>query len=477
MFAARTRRLALATVAGAMMLSCATNPVTGRREFSLISESQEIEMGRQYSAEVVQSVGLVENQALQSYVKGLGTTLAATSERPSLPWEFHAVEDASVNAFALPGGFIFVTRGLLVHLTNEAELVSVLGHEIGHVTARHSVRQMSNQTLLQGLLIGGMIVSPTVAKFGDLASAGLGVLFLKFGRDDELQADELGFKYSLNNGYDVREMVHVFQMLDAQAELRGAGRLPEWQSTHPDPGNRIRAIQERLAGVQVDLSRNRVGEQEFLARIDGLVFGENPRLGFFENNVFMHPDLRFRIEFPDRWNKQNQPSAVVGISTAEDALVELRLARGTAMAAAQEFFSQQGIQSSALQRGTVNGLPSVSAEFQATVENGTLRGIGTFIEHGGNTYRILTYTPSDRFAGYASTFRQVHGSFAQLTDPRALNVQPMRVKVERVQRAMTLSQFNQQYPSAISLEELAVINGVAANENLAAGSMVKRVVR
>jgi predicted Zn-dependent protease len=281
------KAIVVAATMGALPLisSCATNPVTGRREFSLISESQEIEMGKQYSAEVIQSIGLVNDPALQAYVKNIGLTMARASERPNLPWEFHVVDDAAVNAFAIPGGFIFVTRGLLTHLSNEAELAAVLGHENGHVTAKHSVAQMSNQTLAQLGLVVGMAVSPTVAKFGDLASAGLGVLFLKFGRDDELQADDLGFRYSLAAGYDVREMANVFQMLAAQAELHGAGRLPEWQSTHPDPGNRINRVREKLPSVQSELAGKKVGRNELLNRLNGLVFGENPRLGFFEGRT------------------------------------------------------------------------------------------------------------------------------------------------------------------------------------------------
>ena len=470
---------AAAVLAASLFLnSCATNPVTGRREISLVSESQEIQMGKEYSAEVVQSIGLVNNPSLQSYVKGLGAALAAKSERPGLPWEFHVVDDAAVNAFAIPGGFIFVTRGLLAHTMNEAQLVSVLGHEIGHVTAKHSVQQISRTQLAQLGLGIGSILSPTVAQFGQIASAGLGMLFLKFGRDDELQADDLGFKYSLAQNYDVRENAKVFEMLQAQAELAGGGRLPEWQSTHPDPGNRIKRIMDRVATVTDNLSDNKVGAQEFLTRIDGLVFGENPRLGFFEGTVFKHPDLKFQIEFPTGWQTQNQPSAVIAVSQNQDAIAELSIAQGSAAAAAQQFFGQQGLQSSAPTRGSLNGNTAVSAEFSATTEsNGTVRGVGTFVEYGGSTYRVLSYTLADRYSQYLSAFQRVHGSFNRLTDQRALAIQPMRIKLERVPRAMTLTEFNQQYPSVIPINQLAIANGMAPATSLSSGQLVKRVVR
>jgi predicted Zn-dependent protease len=235
---------------GALLLTtCATNPVTGKSELALVSEAQEIEMGKQGAAEVAQTIGLYPDPAVQAYVSRLGLTLAARTQRPNLPWQYQVVDDPAVNAFALPGGFIFVTRGLLTSITNEAELASVLGHESGHVAARHSVQQISRTEVAQFGLGLGSILSPDVAKYGDVAGAGLSVLFLKFSRDDETQADQLGFGYALADGYDVRQMVDVFKMLDSEEKLGGGGRLPEWQSTHPDPGNRIKATQTRLSAV------------------------------------------------------------------------------------------------------------------------------------------------------------------------------------------------------------------------------------
>ena len=159
-----------------MVAACATNPVTGKRELSLVSEQQEIQMGQEGAQQVAQEIGLINDQALQQYVQGIGAAIAAKSERPNLPWTFRVVDDPSPNAFALPGGFIFVTRGLLGLMNNEAELASVVGHEIGHVTARHSVHQMSEQQVSQLALGVGAILSPTVAQFGNVASQGLGTL-------------------------------------------------------------------------------------------------------------------------------------------------------------------------------------------------------------------------------------------------------------------------------------------------------------
>src|SRR5215217_2729298 len=176
------RSLLLGTGLAAGLLSCARNPVTGKSELALVSESQEIQMGKQAAQEVAQTIGLYNDPKLEAYVAGIGKRMAAASERPNLPWEFHVVDDASVNAFALPGGFIYVTRGLLGAINDEAELATVVGHEIGHVTHRHSVEQMSKAQLAQLGLGLGSVFSPQIAQFAGVASQGLQLLFLKYGR-------------------------------------------------------------------------------------------------------------------------------------------------------------------------------------------------------------------------------------------------------------------------------------------------------
>src|SRR4051812_48838922 len=269
----RRRRTILLGTALAVGLACARNPVTGKNEIALVSEGQEIEMGKQASQEVAQTMGLVDNAGLASYVSAIGIKMAKASERPNLPWEFHVVDDASVNAFALPGGFIYVTRGLLGAINDEAELATVVGHEIGHVTNRHSVQQISKAQLAQLGLGIGSILSSDIARFGQLASAGLSVLFLKYSRDAENQADQAGFRYALHQGYDVREMSKVFATLDRLSQTAGGGKLPEWLATHPSPGNRIEHIEQMLDTVKADPSKGRVDREQYLQRVQGITYG------------------------------------------------------------------------------------------------------------------------------------------------------------------------------------------------------------
>ena len=460
-----------------LAVGCALNPVTGRREIALVSEAQEIAMGREGAASVAASIGLLPDDGVQTWVSAMGLALAAKTERPQLPWAFKVVDDPAVNAFALPGGFIFVTRGLLTQLTNEAELASVLGHEIGHVTARHSVQQMSRQQLaMLGVGIGSAI-SPTIEKYGQVAGAGLGLLFLKYGRDDESQSDRLGFGYALGNGWDAREMANVFRMFQLSSEIRGGGRLPEWQSSHPDPGNRIAVVERMVGATAQGFANTRVGGPEFMRRLDGMVYGENPRLGFFQGALFVHPDLAFTLRFPDAWKTRNANDAVSAVSAAQDAMIELRAAQGTAAQAAQAFFAQEGLTAGAQSRMTVHGNPAVRGEFTAKAEQGAdVRGAVMFVEFGGATWRITAYTPTDKSATYAPMFDRTFASFARLTDTAALNVQAWRIKLTPAPRAMTLQQFNAQLPSAVPIAELAMINGVDAQATIASGRSVKRVL-
>jgi predicted Zn-dependent protease len=428
-------------LAAALLLiaACATNPVTGERELALVSESQEIELGRQTAEQVQRSIGLVDNAALQDYVQRVGASLAAESQRPELPWTFRVVEDPTPNAFALPGGFIFITRGLLGYMDSEAELAAVLGHEIGHVTARHSVQQISRAQLAQLGLGLGMILVPEIQQFGDLLGSGLQLLFLKYGRDAERQADDLGFDYALRE--------------------------------------RIERVAARLLEVQSSVDELRLGRPEFMRLIDGLPFGENPRNGFFERSTFLHPDLAFRLDFPEGWRTQNLPQAVVAGSPQKDALIQLALAQAAPEEAARQFFAQQGVQAGQAVRDRVNGLPALLASFQAQTQQGVLRGVVGFIGYRDRTYQVIGFAPAARYPAMERTFLATIGSFAPLTDRKALDVQPRTIDVVEIPRAMSLAEFARSYPSTAEIETLALLNQVRdATTVMPAGTLVKRVI-
>jgi predicted Zn-dependent protease len=272
-------------------------------------------------------------------------------------------------------------------------------------------------------------------------------------------------------------MVRVFEMLQRLAAMSGEGQLPEWQSTHQDPGNRIADVQALVAASTQDFSTKKVGGAEFLQRIDGMVYGEDPRSGYFQDALFIHPELEFVLRFPDGWRTHNGRDAVTGISAAEDAVIQLRGAEGSAAEAARTFFAQEGLQANPTSQRTINGNRAVSGEFTAQGSGGeSVRGVATFIEYGGATWGILAFAAAARFNSYNPAFQRSTNSFARLTDAAALAVQPMHVRIQPAPRAMSLQQFNVQFPSSIPLAELAVINGLEESAPLRAGQSIKRVI-
>ena len=461
-------------VAALLFGGCATNPATGDSMLSLISEGQEIQMGQEYKEQIPAMMGLYDDPDLQAYVDSVGQTLAAVSERPDIPWSFAIVDDPVINAFALPGGPTYLARGIMAYFNSEAEMASVIGHEIGHITARHAVEQMSRQQLFQIGYVAGMVAVPELRPFGDALAGGLGVLFLKYGRDDESQSDLLGHRYMTRVGYDPAAAVEMFRILERQRDASGTS-LPEWQSSHPDPGNRVADAQQRVAegGAPGGIVRR----AEYLRRIDGLVYGPDPRQGYFEGDRFIHPDLRFRVDFPGDWERQNTPVAVMAMSPNQDAMLELTLVQDrTPAEAAQEFWNAQGVQRIGSNNQTVNGLPAVVGRFRAQTQQGALEGLVMFIRHRDLTYRLLGYTPAERFGRYSPTFERSMNSFAPETNSQLLDVDPMRIDIVEVPAAMTAETFNQRFPSTVELADVLLLNGWTAGQRLEAGTLVKRVV-
>jgi len=456
------------------LCACARNPVTGKRELSLVSKGDEVAIGQQAAKDVQQSIGLVANPQLQQYVSNIGAPMAKRSERPELPWTFQVVDDPTVNAFALPGGPVFVTRGLMAHLNSEAELAAVIGHEIGHITAKHSVKMISKAQLAQLGLGVGAIIEPDLAKYGQLASAGLQLLFLKYGRDAEYQADDLGFRYMVDQGYDAREMTDVFTTLGKVGEAAGASKLPTWLSTHPHPEDRLERTRERLGQLGTPRGTAKVAQAEYLRMLQGMTYGENPRQGFFRGNQFLHPDLRFQLDFPQGWKTANQTQAVLGVSPQQDALVGLGTVGGglSPEQAMQQFFAQQGVLPL---EAPGAGLPSNARYFEAQTEQGAIRGLTAFVPWRGGTLQLVGYTVAAQLPRYDPAFRATFTSFRELTDATALAVQPAKLELVTLDQAMTLEQFQSRYPSTIPMAELVLINGVQPGETLAAGRLVKRV--
>jgi predicted Zn-dependent protease len=446
---------------------------------SLVSESQEIEMGRESDPQIVAAMGRVPNEDLQEYVADIGLRMAAASERPGLPWTFTVLDDPLINAFALPGGFIYVTRGILSYMRSEAELAGVLGHEIGHVTARHSVEQISRQQLLQVGAGVGMILSPTVRENAGLVAQSLQLVTLKFGRDDERQSDDLGLRYMTAQGYDPAHHASVFAMLSEVSGTDG-GEIPEWLSTHPNPENREARILEQIearkvAGESFEVAT--VGAERFLRMLNGLVVGENPREGFFDDDLFRHPDMAFRLRFPAGWRTQNTRSMVAAVSPQEDAVVVLSLATASDPSQAlSEFLAIEGVEGGQRDPAPIGGKEAARATFRATTSQGSLAGMVAYIRHQDVTFELLGYTPATLWQVRGNAVTGWISSFETETDPHVLEIQPHRLEIVELPEAMSTADFLRRFPSVAEEAEVLRLNRVEPDEALPAGRLMKRVV-
>ncbi len=483
MLVLRRSRRRLAAPASLFLLSllgglqgCAVNPATGERQLVLISEYREIEMGREADPQIVASLGLLDDSEWQAYVQRLGETMALRSERPGLPWTFRVLEDPVVNAFALPGGFIYVTRGILTHFTSEAEFAGVLGHEIGHVTARHSVSQMSRAQLAQFGLGVGTILRPDLAPVAEAAETGIGLLFLSYGRDDEREADDLGLRYMSREGYDPASMAETFEMLaDASGAREGTGGVPGFLSTHPDPLERRDRIVERIdAG---EFAGDRIEREAYLNRLEGMRFGADPKLGYFEGSTFYHPAGAFRIEFPAGWEAENRADVVRAVSPEEEAVLTLMLEDAASPGAALDAFLA-GLEATSSNRSgaPINGLEAARADFTVPTDRGRVTGAVAFVGHGGQVYGVLGYGSAEGWTRHAEAVRVTLGTFEPVTDPAVLNRQPDRVTLVRIPAAMTLENFHESYPSSVPIEAIATINHLDPGERIPAGTLVKRIL-
>ena len=401
--------------------------------------------------------------------------MASRSERPELPWSFKLVDDPMVNAFALPGGFIFITRGIMASLNSEAELAGVIGHEIGHVTARHSASRMSSQQLQQIGLGVGSILSSNVASAAEVLSVGLGLLNMRYSRGDESQSDELGVRYMTRAGYDPNALVGVFRTLALAGG--GGGSVPGWASTHPNPVNREEDIREIIAASGRDYSQYARRGDEYLRSLDGMTFGQDPREGFFEDDTFFHPDMAFALDFPRGWTTLNQKSQVGAITSDETALVVLTVENGETNAerALTTFLRQEDVRGNDSRRTSVNGLSGWEASFNADSEGGGLRGAVLFVEHGGAVFRLLGFATASRWRSHQSAVLASIESFRPVSDPDVLGVEPARIEIVRLPSRMTLRQFIDRYPSTVSDDQIAMINRRTLDESVVGGTLLKRV--
>ncbi len=476
-------RLVLIITLFIIIPSCAINPVTGRSELMFMSEQQEIALGTQYDPSVVSTFGIYQNETLMNFITDKATEMGKISHRPQLEYHFRILDTPVVNAFAVPGGYIYLTRGILAQFNNEAELMGVLGHEMGHVTARHTAKQQTNQQIGQILLAGGMIVSKEIYELAEVAMAGMQLLFLSFSRDNEREADRLGVEYASKIGYDAHKMADFFDVLNKMSMESSQAGVPTFLSTHPDPGDRNVAVNKTTDEWQAKLPGQNfaVNTNSYLNMIDGLVYGEDPRQGFVKDNTFYHPDLKFQFPFPAGWTLVNSPMQIQITPPDKNAAIVFSLSKEkTAEAAAQKALTELELTAIENKKINVNGDPAVAVISQqvSQTESGgqqIIKLISFFIEKDGSVYNFHGIADGSQFNNLLSAFESTMNNFATLTDPTKLNVKPDRIKIIKINSTtVSLEEAFKYYKVPQDrFNEMALLNNMELNHTLKRGDLIK----
>lgn len=467
------------------------SPVTGSKRAYGYSWEQELKIGKEADQQIQQQYGIYDDEELLNYVKEVGQEVLSVSHMRredtdpkyrQTEFHFRVLNSPVVNAFALPGGYVYVTRGLLAHLENEAQLAVVLGHEIGHVAARHASQRAFEQQLGQIALIGGAVAGEellgvpgqSVLQLGSQAAQ---FLFLSYSRDDERESDRLGVEYAAMKNYEAEDGAGFFSALNRISKQSGQS-IPDWQSTHPDPAERASTIPE-LAQKWRDkgYEQNIEDTDEFMQKIDGIIYGNNPREGFAEEGTFYHPDLKFRFNYPSDWQVVNQPTLVGIVNKEQDAVSVMQIdgKSQSPQASVTEYVSQDGFSVKSQNKTRNNGLNAYEAVASATTEDGTPYRFYVYaVSYGGNIYRFVSYCVADKFANYLSSFENTSNSFASLTDQRILDIQPVRLQTTKADNPASFSTFlPNTLPLELKAEDIAIANQIELNETVEAGSWIK----
>ena len=471
----------------ALSAACATNPVTGKKQMSLLSEAEELAIGQQQDVEIRREMGVYDDPQLQRYIDQIGQQLARNSHRPNLPWSFTIIDSPAINAFALPGGYIYLTRGLLAYLDDESELAGVIGHVIGHVTARHAAQAYTRQAQANlGLSILSIFV-PSTRPFADLGATGLGVLFLKHGREAELEADRLGVEYGSGAGYDpagVPRFLATLARVNAMSE-RG---VPYWLSTHPDPGSRVTKA-EPVAGKFASADARKVNHDEYLERIQGLVFGDSPKDGIVRGTEFVHPLLRIGVKFPEGWELTNTPDAVMAREPGTQHFMVLQevdaLRQGSggqrgrsiedvALASMREA-GYKLVDATTLQINGNNAHVGVYSGNAKEVGKVTMRA--AHIQVGRQLYVVAGFAPEQEFELVDRDIQPSVRTFRQLSMQEASNIRPNKVDFYVVRRGDSWQSISaRQSKGNVNAATLAIMNDREVNVQPQPGDRIKIIV-
>lgn len=478
--------LLLALAGLATLPACSVNPATGQQMFSLMSPDEERSVGAEEHPKILAEFGgAYDNPKVAAYVQQLGEKLAAVSEIPDLKFTFTVLDSPIVNAFALPGGYVYISRGLMVVARNEAELAGVVGHEIGHVVARHSAQRYTAAvgagvgSQILGIFLGGIAAqAATPLLQGALAS---------YSRDQELEADTLGVRYIARTGFQTRAMADFLAQMEefAKLEARLSGEADPAErynimSTHPRTQARV---QQAVAAANVgQTSGARTGATEYLRAIDGMTFGESDKEGLVRGRAFWHRELNFHFMVPEGFRMTNTPTQVVAKGPNGAAILFSggpRDYRGAMTAYIRDVWAARG-QLSGLERIDINGMEAGTATTRVNVGGRTMDARFIAIRYSQDQiYRFVMLTQPGDTSRLSAPMREATYSFRKLTAAERESVRPRRIALRTVEPGMDVAHFARQMQVDSAPEEwFRVINGlIVPGEQPPVGQLVKIVVQ
>lgn len=491
---ARKKTIGL-TIAAALLSSCATQSANSQpREIQTVAQMSQSErsQGSEMHPKLLAEFGGIYDGPQAAYVVQVGRKIAVQSSLSSQQNDFTvSLLNSSVNnAFAIPGGYVYVTRQLMALMNDEAELAGVLGHEVGHVAAQHGQRRQSRTQRNQIFGVLGQVLVGAVlgdSGLGQLLQQGIGtgaqLLTLKFSRSQEYEADDLGIRYLASAGYDPRALSRMLASLAAQNSLDAqvSGRnsaIPEWASTHPDPASRVQRAYDRAQETGSTSSFSNAGT--FMAQLDGLLYGDDPKEGIITGQKFVHPVFKLKFAAPNGFAMENGTRAVSVVGSGGQAQFTATSFDGNLGSYVQTVFDQLAGEGKrapnvSVRRTTINGLPVGYGAVSMPGQDGKPLDITVVgYQFGPSTaFHFVTVTPSGQGVG---PFQSLIGSVARMSDAEAADIRPRRLRLVTVRQGDTITSLAQRmdYDNA-KLERFLVLNGLNSNSTLATGSQVKTI--
>jgi predicted Zn-dependent protease len=463
---------------------CSRNPVSGRPQAVVVSEKGEIEQGKKAAKMVEEHLGLVEDPALNAYIDSIGQRLAAYSPRTKIEHEFYVVDMVEPNAFALPGGHIYVSRGLLALVNDESELATVIGHEIGHVAARHSVtRQTASVPMIPvhiASALGGWavgIVSPGLGQVVQGAGSMPGSIALaKYGRNQESEADRLGQEFAADAGWDPKGLASFMHSLTRETELHGEDpdRFSFFQS-HPTSPDRSAKALEFAATLETAKDKPApLARVDLLGNLSGIVVGTNASEGVFIDERFLHPELRIGCSMPEGWTYYNLPNALVAQHESEKAMVILELAGEgkDPVAVADEVLSQKKIRAK-LRATRVGGLRAAETDYEVGSWGNKTKVHITWIASGGLVYQIRGVASDDLFDALWPDMASTVASFHELSTAELAEIRENHLRIGKPRQGETLDSLIERSSSQWSKEQTEVANALEGDYTLEDGELIK----